>query len=57
MPAMAGEPRIREGSALRRDVYRLFLALTRLVIDPLLASQAPEAALLDLAAGQTSIAD
>jgi len=43
--------------ALRRDVYRLFLALTRLVIDPLLASQAPEAALLDLAAGQTSIAD
>jgi hypothetical protein len=54
---MPGGPRIREGSALRRDVYRLFLALTRLVIDPLLASQAPEAALIDLAAGQTSIAD
>jgi hypothetical protein len=31
----------RAGSAatLRRDVYRLFLSLTRMVIDPLLAGQ------------------
>ncbi len=54
---MPGGPRIREASTIRREAYRLFLALTRLVIDPLLASQAPEAALLDLAVGQTTIAD
>ena len=36
---MPGAPRVRTAATIRRDVYRLFLSLTRLVIDPLLAGQ------------------
>ena len=36
---MPGAPRVRNAATIRRDVYRLFLSLTRLVIDPLLAGQ------------------
>ena len=35
---MGGES-ARSLTTIRRDVYRLFLALTRMVIDPLLAGQ------------------
>jgi hypothetical protein len=30
---------VRTAATISRDVYRLFLALTRMVIDPLLAGQ------------------
>ena len=36
--------RIRHPSTIRRDVYRLFLALTRFLIDPLVAGQPPDIA-------------
>jgi hypothetical protein len=32
---------VRSAATLRRDVYQLFLRLTRLVIDPLVAGQPP----------------
>ncbi len=37
-------------ATIRRDVYRLFLALTQLVIDPLVAGQQPGAPYQDPAA-------
>jgi hypothetical protein len=36
---MPGVPRVLGAATIRRDVYRLFLSLTRMVIDPLLAGQ------------------
>jgi hypothetical protein len=39
IPAMPGGQRERSAATIRRDVYRLFLSLTRVVIDPLLAGQ------------------
>jgi hypothetical protein len=36
---MPGGPRVRTAATIGRDVYRLFLSLTRVVIDPLLAGQ------------------
>jgi hypothetical protein len=40
-------PRLRHPSTIRRDVYRLFLALTRFLIDPLVAGQLPDTAIPD----------
>jgi hypothetical protein len=39
--AMRGGQSVRSRGTFRRSVYRLFLALTRLVIDPLVAGQPP----------------
>ena len=39
--------RLRHPSTIRRDVYRLFLALTRFLIDPLVAGQPPDIAYND----------
>jgi hypothetical protein len=36
---MPAGSRVRTAATIRRDVYRLFLSLTRIVIDPLLAGQ------------------
>jgi hypothetical protein len=36
---MPAGSRVRTAATIRRDVYRLFLSLTRMVIDPLLAGQ------------------
>jgi hypothetical protein len=41
---MARGPRLRYRSTIRRDVYRLFLALTQFLIDPLVAGQLPDIA-------------
>lgn len=38
---MSGGTRVRSVESIRRDAYQLFLALTRLVIDPLVAGQVP----------------
>jgi hypothetical protein len=43
---MPGASRVRTAATIRRDVYRLFLSLTRLIIDPLLAGQ-PAGAVYD----------
>ncbi len=48
---MPGGPGERSAAMLRRDAYRLFLALTRLVIDPLVAGQLPGTPYPDPAAG------
>ena len=39
---MPSGSRLRYPSTIRRDVYRLLLALTRYLIDPLVAGQLPE---------------
>jgi hypothetical protein len=41
-------------TTIRRDVYRLFLALTRLVVDPLVAGQLPGALYQDQAGNSIS---
>ncbi len=50
---MPGGPRERSATRLGRDVYRLFLALTRLVIDPLVAGQQPGTIYPDPAANES----
>jgi len=51
---MPGGPRVRSAATIRRDVYRLFLALTRLVIDPLVAGQLAGALYQDSSAGNAA---
>ena len=54
---MPGGSREHSAALLRRDAYRLFLALTRLVIDPLVAGQLPGTLYPDLAANAEGSAD
>ena len=48
---MPGGTRLRHPSTIRRDVYRLFLALTRFLIDPLVAGQPPDIAYKEAGGG------
>jgi hypothetical protein len=56
-PQMPGAPRVRNAATIRRDVYRLFLSLTRLVIDPLLAGQLAGAVYDEQAPNATGLSD